>query len=81
MCFGPVAIEEGDEVGEGTIWDGLYLGVWDVWKNKFGNISEYQKITIALVAFMAINLDLQLPYDDFYDQLMIVENILWFNSS
>jgi hypothetical protein len=76
MCFGPVAIEEGDEVGEGTIWDGLYLGVWDVWKK-----SEYQKITIALVAFMAIYLDLQLPYDDFYDQLMIAENILWFNSS
>ncbi len=76
MCFGPVAIEEGDEVGEGTIWDGLYLGVWDVWKK-----SEYQKITIALVALMAIYLDLQLPYDDFYDQLMIAENILWFNSS
>jgi len=27
MCFGPMAIEEGDEVGEGTIWDGLYLWV------------------------------------------------------
>ncbi len=35
MSFGPVAIEEGDQVGEGTIWDGLYLGVWDAWKKKW----------------------------------------------
>jgi hypothetical protein len=27
MCFGPMAIEEGYEVGEGIVWDGLYLGV------------------------------------------------------
>jgi hypothetical protein len=34
MFFGPVATEEGDEVGEGTVWDGLCLGVWNDWKNK-----------------------------------------------
>jgi hypothetical protein len=34
MCFGPMAIEKGDEVGEGIVWHGLYLGVWDAWKNK-----------------------------------------------
>jgi len=49
MCFGPVAIQEGDEVGEGTVWDGLCLGVWDVWKNKWN-----QKITAGLVAVLAL---------------------------
>jgi hypothetical protein len=46
-----------------------------------GKTSEYQKITIALIAIMAIYLDLQLPYDDFWDQLMIVESILQLNNS
>jgi hypothetical protein len=27
MRFGPMAIEEGYEVGERIVWDGLYLGV------------------------------------------------------
>ncbi len=35
MCFGPMAIEERYEVGEGIVWDGLYLGVWNAWKNKW----------------------------------------------
>jgi hypothetical protein len=46
-----------------------------------GKSSEYHEITIALVAIMAIYLDLQLSYDDFWDQLMINESILLFNSS
>lgn len=42
------------------------------------NIIKSQQI---LIAIMAIQLDLQLPYDDFRDQLMIVESIIGFNSS
>lgn len=56
MCFGPVAIEEGDEVREGTVWDGLCLGVWDVWKNKWisENHSRSSCSSGSLVGFAVI---------------------------
>lgn len=47
----------------------------------FEKTSEYQKITASLVAVLALQLDLQLPYDDFWDQLMNAESIVGFNSS
>jgi hypothetical protein len=48
MCFGPMVIEKGYEVGEGIVWDGLYLGVWNAWKNKW--ISKNHNTLVAIMA-------------------------------